>query len=100
AAVGGHVQSPPVARAPRPKTAPGISQNPTAAKLIGRRILVVDDSEMTAKLIEGELSQKGYEVATAENVDKATRIILRRQTRPDLILLDVNMPGVNGEQFC
>ena len=69
-------------------------------KLLGRRILVVDDSEMTARLIESELAQKGYQVVTATNVDKATRVILRRQTRPDLILLDVNMPGVNGEQFC
>jgi CheY-like chemotaxis protein len=73
---------------------------PAAPKVLGRRILVVDDSEMTARMIEAELAQKGYEVVTAVNVDKATRIILRRQTRPDLILLDVNMPGVNGEQFC
>jgi CheY-like chemotaxis protein len=99
ASVAEHVKSPPVQRAPRPKSAPA-APNPMAAKLIGRRILVVDDSEMTAKLIEAELNQKGYEVTTAESVDKATRIILRRQTRPDLILLDVNMPGVNGEQFC
>ncbi|MBS2030379.1 MAG: response regulator [Deltaproteobacteria bacterium] len=98
-AVAQQVKQPPVVRQARPKSEPR-APSPVAAKLIGRRILVVDDSEMTAKLIEGELQQKGYEVSVAENVDKATRIILRRQTRPDLILLDVNMPGVNGEQFC
>jgi len=65
-----------------------------------RRILVVDDSALTAQLLERELSAKGFEVTTAENVDKATKIILKKQTRPDLILLDVRMPNVDGEQFC
>lgn len=97
AAVASHVKAPPVDRPARPRTPASGAMN---AALLGRRILVVDDSEMTARLIESELSQKGYEVAVAESVDKATRIILRRQSRPDLILLDVNMPGVNGEQFC
>lgn len=73
---------------------------PAPPRIVGRRILVVDDSEMTSKLIENELSQKGYEVHTADSVDKATKIILRKQSRPDLVLLDLNMPGVNGEQFC
>lgn len=101
AAVGAQVKEPPPPRPPKAAApAQAASAAPGGAKLLGRRILVVDDSEMTAKLIETELVQKGYEVSTAESVDKATRIILRRQTRPDLILLDVNMPGVNGEQFC
>src|SRR5205823_1151495 len=65
-----------------------------------RRVLVVDDSEATAKLLEAELSAKGFEVTTADSVDKATRIILKKKTRPDLVLLDVRMPNVDGEQFC
>jgi|SRR5712692_4156745 len=65
-----------------------------------RRILVVDDSELTAQLLERELSSKGFEVTTADSADKATKIILKKQTRPDLVLLDVRMPNVNGEQFC
>lgn len=65
-----------------------------------RRVLIVDDSEVTAKLLEAELLSKGFEVATADSADKATRIILKKQTRPDLVLLDVRMPNVNGEQFC
>jgi len=98
-AVAAQVKAPPVSREPRPRT-PAPSAAGLGPALLGRRILVVDDSEMTARLIESELAQKGYDVAVAESVDKATRIILRRQSRPDLILLDVNMPGVNGEQFC
>jgi DNA-binding response OmpR family regulator len=65
-----------------------------------RRVLVVDDSEATARLLEAELSARGFEVATADSADKATKIILKKKTRPDLVLLDVKMPNVNGEQFC
>ena len=65
-----------------------------------KRILIVDDSETTVMLLETELRDKGFEVLTAENAEKATKIILKKQTRPDLVLLDVKMPNVNGEQFC
>lgn len=69
-------------------------------KPVGKRVMIVDDSEMTAKLIEAELAGKGFEIVLADSVDKATRLILKRQTRPNLILLDVNMPNVDGTQFC
>jgi DNA-binding response OmpR family regulator len=65
-----------------------------------RRVMIVDDSEMTAKLIEAELGAKNFEVVLADSVDKATRLILKKQTRPELILLDVNMPNVDGASFC
>lgn len=85
-----------------PSARPSASSPPppqaTAARK--RRVLIVDDSEMTAKLLEADLTAKGFEVSTADNAEKATRIILKKQTRPDLVLLDVRMPNVNGEQFC
>lgn len=65
-----------------------------------RRVLVVDDSEPTLKLLETELTAQGHDVVTAQSVDQATKIILKKKTRPDLVLLDVKMPGVNGEDFC
>lgn len=71
---------------------------PVAAKK--RRILIVDDSEVTTTILAEELKAKGFEVHTADTADKATKIILKKQTRPELVLLDVRMPGVNGEQFC
>jgi DNA-binding response OmpR family regulator len=65
-----------------------------------KRVLVVDDSPMVAMVLQADLASKGFEVLTADSAEKATRIILRKQTRPDLILLDVRMPNVNGEQLC
>jgi DNA-binding response OmpR family regulator len=65
-----------------------------------KRVLILDDSETTTLLLEAELKSKGFEVFTSDSADKATKIILKKQTRPDLVLLDVRMPNVNGEQFC
>jgi DNA-binding response OmpR family regulator len=64
------------------------------------RILIVDDSEMVGHVLQGELQSRGYEVHVADSAEKATRIILKKPTRPDLVLLDVRMPNVNGEQLC
>ncbi len=74
-----------------------LTENPKAR---GKRVLVVDDSEATARLLKAELEAKGFEVHTADSADVATKIILKKKTRPDLVLLDVRMPNVNGEQFC
>jgi CheY-like chemotaxis protein len=97
---------PPAPVTPAPAPAPAATGGfPSAAKMAaaaGRkpRILIVDDSEMTARIIEADLVTKGFEVHIADSADKATKIILKKQTRPDLVLLDVRMPNVNGEQFC
>jgi DNA-binding response OmpR family regulator len=73
---------------------------PAKAAARSRRVLVVDDSEATGKLLEAELKAKGYEVFTAKSAEDGTRLILNKKTRPDLVLLDVRMPGVDGESFC
>jgi CheY-like chemotaxis protein len=65
-----------------------------------RRILIVDDSEIVARLLKEELEAKGFEIQYAPDAEKAASIILKRATRPDLILLDINMPKVDGAQFC
>jgi CheY-like chemotaxis protein len=72
----------------------------TAALESRRRVLIVDDSEIVARLLKEELEAKGFEIHYAPDAEKATSIILKRQTRPDLILLDINMPKVDGAQFC
>ncbi|MCY1033768.1 response regulator [Corallococcus sp. BB11-1] len=92
----------PAVSAAAPVAAPaGLSAPKTLAPGARKpRILIVDDSEMTARIIEADLVSKGFEVHIADSADKATKIILKKQTRPDLVLLDVRMPNVNGEQFC
>jgi DNA-binding response OmpR family regulator len=74
--------------------------NTTPSGVQKRRVLVVDDSDATAHLLQVELTAQGHEVMTANSADAATKIILKKKTRPDLVLLDVHMPGVNGEEFC
>lgn len=71
-----------------------------AQPLKRQRVLVVDDSEHVTKLIEVELVARGHEVIVANNADDATKLILKKKTRPDVVLLDVQMPGVNGEELC
>jgi len=77
-----------------------IAKQLTAALGARRRVLIVDDSEIVARLLKEELEAKGFEIQYAPDAEKATSIILKRQTRPDLILLDINMPKVDGAQFC
>jgi DNA-binding response OmpR family regulator len=90
----------PTSTAPEPTPAPPPAAAAPASAKRKPRILIVDDSEMTARIIEADLVTKGFEVHVADTADKATKIILKKQTRPDLVLLDVRMPNVNGEQFC
>ena len=62
-----------------------------------RNILVVDDSKTELHHLSDLLGKKGYAVRTAENGEEALRR-LGEQT-PDLILMDVVMPGQNGFQL-
>ena len=62
------------------------------------RILVVDDIPANAKLLEVKLSADYYDVLTADNGRDAIGIAMRHA--PDLILLDVMMPGMDGFETC
>ncbi|GAB4567153.1 MAG: sigma-54 dependent transcriptional regulator [Geothermobacteraceae bacterium] len=58
------------------------------------RILVVDDEQLIRWSLEQNLSKQGYEVATAASGEDALRAI--QQDAPDLVLLDIQLPGMNG----
>lgn len=62
------------------------------------RILVVDDEPDLLVLLEEHLTQEGYAVITATTGMQA--ISIARAEQPDLILLDVMMPGVSGFDVC
>jgi CheY-like chemotaxis protein len=78
----------------------GLPERLLAALARKRKVLIVDDSEIAAKLLAQDLMERGFEVQYAPDAEKATSIILKRATRPEIILLDINMPKVDGAQFC
>ena len=61
-----------------------------------KNVLIVDDSPTERHILTELLSGAGYQVTTAESGDEG--IERARQVKPDLILMDVVMPGLNGYQ--
>jgi CheY-like chemotaxis protein len=61
-------------------------------------ILVVDDGLANRNLLRQTLEPQGYEVLLAPDGDAALQAA--RRARPDLVLLDVMMPGVDGYEVC
>jgi two-component system, OmpR family, KDP operon response regulator KdpE len=62
------------------------------------RILIVDDEPQIRRILRTTLIGAGYEVDDARTGDEAFEKVSR--FRPDLILLDINMPGMNGLELC
>ena len=62
------------------------------------KILVVDDKVDTVLLLRELLASRGYEVITANEADEALAMV--HSERPDLVLLDVVMPGKSGYELC
>lgn len=61
-----------------------------------RKILIVDDSATQRYFLTDILSKNGFSVSTAENGDAA--LLMIKADKPQLILMDVVMPGTNGFQ--
>ncbi|HEY9377154.1 MAG TPA: response regulator transcription factor [Jiangellaceae bacterium] len=64
------------------------------AEQSGARLLVVDDEPNIVELLSASLRYAGFEVSSASSGREAVDMI--RETRPDLVVLDVMMPGVDG----
>ena len=62
------------------------------------RILVVDDEPRYVRLMEANLTTEGYQVLKEYDGQNAVEIVAEKQ--PDLVLLDVMMPGLNGFSAC
>ncbi len=65
---------------------------------MGKKILVVDDEPKFVRLVNQTLTHKGYEVLTAGDGREALRLLFAH--KPDLVLLDVVMPQMDGWQTC
>ena len=64
----------------------------------GGRVLCVDDEEQIRNLLTDLLTDEGYEVRTAPNGAAALSVV--EHWRPDVILLDINMPVMDGYAFA
>ncbi|MBF8283244.1 MAG: DNA-binding response regulator [Anaerolineales bacterium] len=64
---------------------------------MSKTILVVDDEERLTSLVKAYLMQEGFRVATARNGREA--LFIARQEKPDLIVLDLMMPEMDGYEF-
>ncbi|HLW76707.1 MAG TPA: response regulator transcription factor [Bryobacteraceae bacterium] len=62
------------------------------------RILVVDDEPQIRRILRTTLTGAGYEVEDAKTGEEALSKL--REYRPDLVLLDINMPGMSGIETC
>ena len=63
-----------------------------------QKILVVDDEPDILELVQTRLEMAGYEIITAESGDEALKCFFTQ--RPDLALLDLEMPGMDGFELC
>ncbi|MBN2453802.1 MAG: response regulator [Candidatus Omnitrophica bacterium] len=63
-----------------------------------KKILIVDDEADVLSVLEKRLSSAGYEVLTVDN--GADAVLLAKSRKPDLILLDIMMPVMDGPAVC
>ena len=61
---------------------------------MAKKIVVVDDEENIRQLYKEELAEEGYEIFLAANGEEALKLV--EEVRPDLVTLDVHMPGMDG----
>jgi DNA-binding response OmpR family regulator len=70
----------------------------TGGKKLAKRILIIDDEPLILESVGYNLKQEGYEVLTA--ADGENGLAKANSERPDLILLDLMLPGMNGMDVC
>ncbi|WP_311480525.1 response regulator transcription factor [uncultured Anaerococcus sp.] len=63
-----------------------------------KKILIIEDDRNLLNELRDFLENKGYEVASVDNFLKASEIAL--EMRPDLVILDINLPGISGFDIC
>lgn len=66
--------------------------------MLGSKILVVDDDQFILKSLRELLSGEGLTVLTAPNTEIGSDFM--KNENPDLVILDINLPGENGISFC
>jgi two-component system response regulator PrrA len=67
------------------------------APLVGKKVLIVDDDEQSLRVTERLLRSAGYDVVTRSDVLGTSFVVTSE--RPDVVLVDLNMPMVNGDRL-
>lgn len=75
-----------------------VSAQPKRQLQVSRSILLVDDESMALELTAQILAEAGYEVMTAQSGFEALDLFVQKPNRFDLVLLDLNMPIMDGEE--
>jgi len=88
----GEVKSAMATRRRAPESAPAVPTKP------GHRVLVVEDEQDVAELIRYNLAKEGYDVVLVANGAEALR--RAREIKPEVILLDIMVPQLNGWEVC
>jgi len=65
---------------------------------VGERVLVVEDDAAVRRMLERSLAAEGFEVTAA--ADGGAALALAEAAAPDLVVLDVAMPGLSGFEVC
>jgi len=75
-----------------------MAEQQVKSRYVGRTVLVVDDEQALAEAVAATLNTKGLQTVVAYDGDEA--LVLARALQPDLILLDIMMPGRSGIEVC
>lgn len=65
---------------------------------MSRKILLMDDSEITLEILKEGLEQRGFKVLTTTNLIEFDQLV--RDQKPDLIITDIMMPEIKGDKIC
>lgn len=68
----------------------------TSTSARGQHLLLVDDDRLVLTTLARTLTQAGYQISTAESADEAENWLTEGHQRPQLVILDVQMPGQSG----
>jgi two-component system, cell cycle response regulator DivK len=77
-----------------PQAARKLNSAPISRENYMPKILLVEDNEMNRDMLSRRLERKGYHIVTAENGEQG--LSLARQEAPDLILMDITLPEMDG----
>jgi CheY-like chemotaxis protein len=64
--------------------------------MVDRTVLVVEDNDMNMQLVEYLLEEGGYAIVKATSGEEALALTRSETQRPDLILMDIHLPGMDG----